>query len=113
MTDRHAEFVNILYTHLLLDPDLARWFHNADVDRIKSQQVSMTGLLLDSEKRARAKDGMRRSHKDLVDNGLSDKSYDAFLVHAREAAGEAHLEEDEIETILAAMEEMRDAILGR
>lgn len=113
MPDRYAEFVNILYTHLLLDPELAHWFTDADVTHVKRQQSQMGGFLADPGKRAAEKPRMAQVHKRLVGEGLDDASYDRFLGHVREAVREAGMDDKMAAEVIAAMEDMREAVMGR
>lgn len=113
MPDRYAEFVNILYTHLLLDPDLAHWFTDADVTHVKRQQSQMGGFLTDPQKRDAAKPRMAEVHKRLVGEGLNDAGFDRFLGHVRVAVREAGMDDKMAAEVIAAMEDMRAAVLGR
>lgn len=86
--------VQKLYEKLLADESLKPFFQEIDVKQLERSQQAFLIMAFGGPHNYTG-EGLRASHKDLVDNGLSDEHFDAVANHLQAA-----LEELDVDTVL-------------
>jgi hemoglobin len=96
----------------LEDESLRRFFDSSDMAHLRERQSMFVSMLLGGRVVYTGKkiDG---AHASARANGLTDKHFDAFLMHFRSALADVGVKPDKAEKVLNLLEAHRNAVLGR
>jgi hemoglobin len=106
------DLVDRFYNRVLADPRLAPFFPSTDMNALRAKQVMFITMLLGTAHSYPGID-LRAAHAGARSNGMTDEHFDAVLAHFAAALQDLHVEEDYTRELLARLESMRDAVLGR
>lgn len=103
--------LEIFYDRLFDDDLLAPFLEGVDPQVLLEKQYDFLGRMLEASEYDANR--LRGAHQALVDRGLGDPHFDAYLAHLRVALAGAEVPEDCIDEVIAAFEATRDDVLCR
>ena len=101
-----------MYDKILDDAELAPFFENIDVEKLRLSQSAFVTYAFGGPNNYTGK-GLRHSHAGAVSNGLTDKHFDRVAAHLKSAMQELNVSTDLIEEALAIVESTRKDVLGQ
>jgi len=104
--------VTKLYQKILHDPELAAFFRNIDIDRLRHSQTAFVSHAFGAPSTYQGK-SLRDVHAKAVQNGLSDKHFDRVVLHLRDAMTELNIPESLIQEALAIVASTKQDVLNR
>lgn len=105
--------VEALYTRLMLDPDLARFFIGVEMEEMKRRQRLFMSQLMGGPTLAEMPD-MTVAHARAVHvHGLDDEVFDAFVEHLRAGLADLNVSPPLSSEIVAVIERLRGDVLGK
>ena len=101
-----------MYDKILSDEELAIFFDDIDVDALRRSQTAFVTMAFGGPDHY---DGanLRRAHTRLVEQGLSDRHFDAVAGHLEDAMRELGVAESLITEALAIVESTRKDVLNQ
>src|SRR3972149_8721336 len=104
--------VELFYLNVITDPRIAHFFEGMDMARqIKKQQAFLTMVLGGSTKYTG--EDLRESHAPLVEKGLNDEHFDAFVEDFLKAMEKFEVSPEVMNEVVAIIESKRDDVLCR
>lgn len=100
-----------MYDKILDDPELAPYFENIDVERLRLSQSAFVTYAFGGAKEYQGK-SMRAAHKSAVEHGLNDHHFDLVAGHLRSAMQELNVAENLINEALAIVDSTRADVLN-
>jgi hemoglobin len=100
------------YRRVLEDERLRQFFHSSDMAHLREQQSMFISMLLGGRVVYTGKK-IGAVHASARAKGLTDKHFDAFLMHFRAALDEVGVKPDKTEKVMKLLEAHRDSVLGR
>jgi hemoglobin len=100
------------YRRVLEDESLRRFFDSSDMAHLREQQSMFISMLLGGRVVYTGKK-IDATHASARAKGLTDKHFDAFLMHFRAALDDVGVKPDKTEKVMKLLEAHRDAVLGR
>lgn len=104
--------VTRMYEKILADEELAPFFENVDVERLRHSQRAFVTYAFGGTNHYDGRT-MRSAHENAVSNGLGDRHFDRVVGHLREAMRELHVAPDLINEAIAIVEATRADVLNR
>ncbi len=101
-----------LYGKILNDDDLAPFFDNIDVDRLRNSQAAFVTYAFGG-KTAYEGRSLRSAHGNSVKNGLNDKHFDLVAKYLNESMEELGVAEDLIEEAMNIVGSTRNDVLNK
>lgn len=101
-----------MYDKILDDPELAPFFENSDVDRLRQSQAAFVTYAFGGPNHYHGQ-SLRAAHKHAVEGGLSDRHFDLTAAHLKAAMQELNVAEDLIAEALAIVSATRADVLGK
>ena len=101
-----------MYDKILSDDDLAPFFENIDVEKLRLSQSAFVTYAFGGPNHYNGK-SMRAAHKDAVSHGLSDKHFDLVAGHLKAAMEELNVPADLIGEALAIVGSTRKDVLNQ
>lgn len=101
-----------MYDKILDDAELAPFFENIDVDKLRLSQTAFVTYAFGGPNHYSGK-SLRAAHKDAVSHGLSDRHFDAVAKHLRTAMEELNVPSNLIGEALAIVGGTRKDVLGQ
>lgn len=101
-----------MYDKILDDAELAPFFENIDVDRLRLSQTAFVTYAFGGPNHYNGK-SLRVAHKNAVAHGLSDRHFDAVARHLKTAMEELNVSADLIGEALAIVGSTRKDVLGQ
>ncbi len=105
------KLVEVFYKKAQADPQLGRFFGQANMTRLHSQQAMFLTMLFGGARKFTGQD-LTAAHTGARQMGLDDNSFDALLRLFRESLEEIQVEKTYIEEVMQRLETTRDAVLG-
>lgn len=101
-----------LYSRIIEDPLLSPFFSGLDIVSVMKSQRNFLAYAL-SEPAPETDRILRRAHAPLLEQGLSDKHFDALKEHFFSACAELRVSRSLIDECLGFIETTRASVLGR
>lgn len=101
-----------LYRYILDDAELAFFFKNIDIERLKNSQVSFVSYAFGGPAAYTGK-AMRDAHRSSAARGLSDRHFDLVAGYLAQAMRDLGLASGMIDEALATVAATRDDVLNR
>lgn len=101
-----------MYDKVLDDPELAPYFENIDVEKLRLSQNAFVTYAFGGPNHYNGK-SMRAAHANAVSQGLSDRHFDAVAKHLKAAMEELSVPADLIAEALAIVGSTRKDVLGQ
>lgn len=101
-----------MYEKILEDQELAPFFENIDVDRLRHSQSAFVTHAFGGPNHYTGK-SMRASHKNAVEHGLNDMHFNRVAAHLKDSMMELSVPAPLIEEALAIVESTRADVLGK
>jgi hemoglobin len=100
------------YRRVLADETLRPFFAATDMEQLRSRQSMFISMLLGGRVVYTGK-AISAAHERARLQGLSDRHFDAFLRHFREALDEVGVKGGKVEKVMKFLEGKRGTVLGR
>jgi len=100
------------YRRVLEDETLRHFFDSSDMAHLHERQSMFISMLLGGRVVYTGKK-IDAAHASARAKGLTNKHFDAFLVHFRAALEEVGAKPDKTEKVMKLLETQRSAVLGR
>jgi Truncated hemoglobins len=100
------------YRRVLEDESLRHFFDSSNMAHIRERQSMFISMLLGGRVVYTGKK-IDAAHVSARAKGLTDKHFDAFLMHFRSALDDVGVKPDKAEKVIKLLEAQRDAVLGR
>jgi hemoglobin len=100
------------YRRVQADESLAQFFESTDMAHLRARQSMFISMLLGGEKVYTGKE-IGAAHAQSRIQGLTDKHFDAFLKHFREALEEVGVQAEPAEKVMKLLEGRRNTVLNR
>lgn len=104
--------VTKLYGKILTDNLLNRFFDPDNIEQLKRSQIAFITMAFGGPHDYTGED-LRTAHAPYIEQGLSDKHFDAVAGHLAETMRELGVDEGLIEEALAIVETTRAPVLGK
>ena len=101
-----------MYDKILDDAELALFFENIDVEKLRLSQSAFVTYAFGGPNHYTGK-SMRAAHKDAVSHGLSDRHFDLVATHLKTAMQELNVPADLIDEALAIVGSTRKDVLNQ
>lgn len=101
-----------MYDKILDDAELAPFFENVNVDKLRISQTEFVTYAFGGIKNYSGKK-LRDAHKNAVTDGLSDHHFNLVVKYLKEAMQELGVEDELIAEALGIVESTRDDVLNR
>lgn len=101
-----------MYDKILDDAELAPFFENIDIDKLRLSQTAFVTYAFNGPNHYSGK-GLRTAHKTAVSNGLSDRHFDAVAKHLKAAMEELNVPADLIGEAMAIVGSTRKDVLDQ
>lgn len=101
-----------MYDKILDDAELAPFFENLDVERLRRSQSAFVTYAIGGPNYYTGK-SMRTAHASAVKDGLSDRHFDLVVAHLKSAMEELNVAADLIAEALAIVGSTRVDVLGK
>ncbi|MFO0389423.1 MAG: group I truncated hemoglobin [Alphaproteobacteria bacterium] len=101
-----------MYDKILDDEELAPFFDNIDVDKLRLSQSAFVTYAFGGPNHYSGK-GLRTAHAGAVSRGLSDRHFDLVAKHLKSAMQELNVPTDLIDEALAIVGSTRKDVLGQ
>jgi hemoglobin len=101
-----------MYDKVLDDAELAPFFENIDVDKLRLSQTAFVTYAFGGPNHYTGS-SLRSAHKNAVEHGLSDNHFDAVARHLKAAMEELSVPADLISEALAIVGSTRKDVLGQ
>ena len=103
--------LEIFYDRMFADELIAPFLEGVDPQVLLEKQYDFLGRMLEASEYDA--DRLRSAHQALVERGLGDPHFDAYLAHLRVALADAEVSDDCIDEVIAAFETTRNDVLCR
>lgn len=100
-----------MYDKILDDPELAPYFENIDVNKLRLSQSAFVTYAFGGPNHYTGK-SLRSAHKNAVSQGLSGRHFDLVAGHLKSAMQELNVPADLIDEALAIVGSTRSDVLG-
>ena len=100
------------YRRVMEDETLRHFFDSADMAHVRNRQSMFISMLLGGRVVYTGKE-IGAAHANARAKGLTDKHFDAFLIHFRAALDEVGVKPDKAEKVMKLVEAKRSTILNR
>ncbi len=101
-----------MYEKILDDDELAPFFENSDVEKLRLSQMAFVSYAFGGLNHYSGK-GMRAAHKEAVEQGLADRHFDRVASHLKSAMEELNVPADLISEALAIVGSTRNDVLNK
>lgn len=101
-----------MYDKILDDAELAPFFENIAVDKLRLSQAAFVTYAFGGPNHYTGK-SLRSAHKDSVSRGLSDRHFDLVAAHLKSAMQELNVPPNLIDEALAIVGSTRKDVLGQ
>ncbi len=101
-----------MYDKILDDEELAPFFDNIDVDRLRLSQSAFVTYAFGGPNHYSGK-SLRTAHAGAVSHGLNDRHFDLVATHLKSAMQELNVPADLIDEALAIVGSTRQDVLGQ
>ena len=101
-----------LYDKILSDDELAPFFENIEVEKLRLSQIAFVTYAFGGPNHYHGAT-LRAAHKNAVGHGLSDRHFDRVALHLKTAMQELSVPDGLIEEALAIVEKTRPDVLNR
>lgn len=101
-----------MYDKILSDAELAPFFENSDVEKLRLSQAAFVTYAFGGSNHYTGK-SLRTAHKHAVENGLSDAHFDRVAAHLKAAMQELNVPANLIEEALAIVGSTRKDVLNQ
>ena len=101
-----------MYDKILDDAELAPFFENTDVDRLRLSQSTFVTYAFGGPSHYTGK-SLRNAHKDAVSHGLSDRHFDLVATHLKTAMQELNVPSELIDEAMIIVGGTRKDVLGQ
>jgi hemoglobin len=99
------------YRRVLQDESLRKFFVSADMPHLRARQSMFISMLLGGRVVYTGKD-IGAAHARARELGLTDKHFDAFLIHFRAALDEVGVKPENAEKVMKLLESKRGIVLN-
>ncbi|MEI3865494.1 group 1 truncated hemoglobin [Microbacterium sp. CCNWLW134] len=100
--------VTVFYDRVKADPDLARWFENVDLGRLKGHQRAFLAAALGGPELFSGR-GLEHAHAGL---DITDDAYDAVVEHLATTLHDLGAADDLVGVVRAHLEGCRDQVVS-
>ena len=100
------------YRRVMEDETLRHFFDSADMAHVRNRQSMFISMLLGGRVVYTGKE-IGAAHANARAKGLTDKHFDAFLIHFRAALDEVGVKPDKAEKVMKLLEAKRGTVLNR
>lgn len=101
-----------MYDKILSDEELAPFFENIDVDRLRLSQAAFVTYAFGGRSHYSGK-GLRVAHAAAVSQGLGDSHFDGVVAHLKSAMEELRVPAELISEALTIVGSTRKDVLGK
>ena len=101
--------VRVMYDRVLQDPELAPFFENADLERLRRMQFQFVAAALGGPVVYSGQE-LRRAHAKV---GVTDHAFAKFCSHLADAMEERGVGHNEINAVMARLSMYKDPIVGQ
>lgn len=101
-----------MYDKILSDEELAPFFENIDVEKLRLSQAAFVTYAFGGPNHYNGK-SLRAAHKNAAEHGLSDRHFDLVALHLKTAMEELNVSDELIEEALAIVGGTRADVLNK